>query len=30
VPVYYDVRFGFRIVDGAGQVTSTDPGGREP
>ncbi len=30
VPVYYDIRFDFRIVDGAGQVTSTNQGGREP
>ena len=30
VPVYYDVRFDFRIVDGSGQVTSTNQGGRAP
>ena len=30
VPVYYDIRFDFRIVDGAGQVTSTNQAGREP
>ncbi len=30
VPVYYDIRFDFRIVDGAGQVTSTNQGGRAP
>ena len=30
VPVYYDIRFDFRIVDGAGRVTSTGGGGREP
>lgn len=30
VPVYYDIRFDFRIVDGAGRVTSTNQGGRAP
>lgn len=28
VPVYYDLRFDFRIVDGTGQVTTTGQAGR--